>query len=199
MPHRALSAPFPLRTLDLQARVDALTGQPVPTAALGALHKGQGGEAGSDPVAGAAGTASCWEWDKTVDVQVTAAGTWNAVAFWFDAELGPGGSAGGEGESGMGASTGGGGGSGGVVVLSSYAQGRAGVAGAPSWEQALQYVDPVNVSQVRACACTARIGTVGGHGQAAAGLWLGAFHQASSCGQVCRARPRLTVAACSTH
>ncbi len=143
VPHRVLSAPFPLQTLDLQARVDALTGQHAMSARGASAPQAEGveGEVPSAP--------SPWEWDDTLEVQVTAEGVWNAIAFWFDAEL-SGGSSGGAGAAAEVPGDG-------AVVVSSYAQGRAGVAGCSSWEQAVQYVDAASVAKVRVFASSLRV------------------------------------------
>ena len=67
MHHRRLSAPFLVRTLDLQTRVAA------------AQRKVPADEA----TASAAASQHGWELDIHLAVPVTADGKWNAVAFWF--------------------------------------------------------------------------------------------------------------------
>ena len=74
IPHRALSAPFAVQRLDLQARLDAA----------------QGRQADGPAAAEERGSSSPWELDASLTVPVTADGHWNAVAFWFAAETAPG-------------------------------------------------------------------------------------------------------------
>ncbi|GAB4824134.1 hypothetical protein N2152v2_011180 [Parachlorella kessleri] len=175
VPHRVLSAPFALHTLDLQARVDALTNSSASTSTCDAPKPEGGRDSGSGDSKGGSDSGSggsskrqaeaTWEWDQILEVPVTREGTFNAVAFWFDAQLlpkqqaaaEPGGSGSAESSNetsswANGGSTWGGGGSGGssggeAVVVSSFGQGRAGGVAASSWEQAVQYVDSVAVSK----------------------------------------------------
>ena len=133
----------------LQARVDALTGA-APAAAKAAAT--DCGEAAEDSEGRE--QQQSWEWDETLEVEVTAAGTWNAVAFWFDAELSPAAPGAGSGsgssqqeDSSSGSTSGGVDPPSRILVVSNYAQGRAGVAAARSWDQAVQYVDASQVAK----------------------------------------------------
>ena len=62
MPHKRLSNAFTAIDLDLQQRVDSLSG--------GGLEDG-------------ALLEILWESDRTLKVQATCSGRWNAVVFWF--------------------------------------------------------------------------------------------------------------------
>lgn len=61
MPHRQLSAPVEVLSLDLQRRVDSV---------VGLLD---------------AETAPGWEHDETLQIPIADDGVWNGVAFWFEA------------------------------------------------------------------------------------------------------------------
>lgn len=93
LPYRLLSAPFAVHTLDLQARLEARQRQGQPKAAgisAGAdQSSGSTGSAGEDTPAAKSGD---WEFDDTLEVELTAGGRWNAIAFWFDLHSGAGGS-----------------------------------------------------------------------------------------------------------
>ena len=65
LPQRRLSAPFHVHTLDLQSRLDARM-ETVST------------------FAGGSGGSSTWEFDQTLEIQASADGQWNAIAFWFE-------------------------------------------------------------------------------------------------------------------
>jgi predicted RNA methylase len=133
-PHRAVSAPFRARRLDLQARVAAVQ--------AAWARRRQGGDAEDDD-AGAVGGSNgeLWEYDEEVEVPITAAGRWNAVAFWFDLQMAaPGNDADGADEARAW----------GAADVTSYA-GAVAPDGAPppessSWGQAVQYMDGVDVA-----------------------------------------------------
>ena len=115
VPHRVLSAPFSVAAIDLQARADALT---------------TAGRRGAPPAPSPLGPGE-WEEDFEVEVEVTAPGGWNCVAFWFELDLG-----------------------GGVTVASwagpsAAAAGAGGAAVAASWGQAVQYIDEIQVEKGR--------------------------------------------------
>eukprot|EP00887_Chlorella_sp_A99_P004798 scaffold4.g4798.t1 len=126
--HRVLSPPFAVHRLDLQARAAA--------AAAAAVRRRGGEEQGEqegEEGPGDNGASGAWEHDAVLEIPITAAGCWNAVAFWFEASLDS------------------------STVLTSYAGGRAlpgwscGGAGAQpiaadSWGQALQFLDGVEVA-----------------------------------------------------
>ena len=147
MPHRRLSAPFEVHSLDLQARLDDAQGRP------SSPSHGSGGGGGCDGSSNsnssmdgeqdrAARMEAVWELDASMEVPVTADGQWNAIAFWFEVQADAGGSA----------------------IVSSWCAGSSGEAshgrdysssGAPpsgpaagrSWDQAVQYVDSQAVSR----------------------------------------------------
>lgn len=91
---KPLSDPFHVTTLDLQSRLQSPTQVP----------KSKGG----------------WEEDFEVEVVITEAGWWNAVAFWFELDLD---------------------GNQGIVQLSTYSASHS-----RSWGQAMQYIDGREVS-----------------------------------------------------
>ncbi|KFM25022.1 Protein arginine N-methyltransferase 7 [Auxenochlorella protothecoides] len=72
LPHRQLSAPFLVDTLDLQARARAAA----------AAHR-------CPPQPPAANRSAAWELDVELSVPTTGDGRLTAVAFWWDAELAP--------------------------------------------------------------------------------------------------------------
>lgn len=148
MPHRRLSAPFQVHSLDLQARLDAKQGKlSSPSHGSGS---GSGGDHGGSSSScstdseqdSAARIEAVWELDASLEVPVTADGQWNAIAFWFEVQADAGGSA----------------------LVSSWCEGSSDEAshgrddsssGAPpsgpaagrSWDQAVQYVDSQAVSR----------------------------------------------------
>ncbi|KAK9803026.1 hypothetical protein WJX72_005333 [[Myrmecia] bisecta] len=138
MPHRRLSALFAVACLDLQARVDSLSGGGAP--ALPHIT---------------------WEADEQLEVAVTADGIWNGVAFWFEMSTYD------------------------HLQFTTWA-GAASMPGtpsapsalplAPSWQQALQYIDGVKVQQGSVASVRVRQD-------------MGQFHFAS---QPQQARPRHT-------
>ena len=144
MPHRRLSAPFPVHSLDLQARLAAKQGKlnsPSPGSS-----DGRGGDSSSGSKDGAqdspARGEAVWELDASLEVQVTADGQWNAIAFWFEVQADAGGSAvvssWGAGSSREASNSGED--SSGAAPPSRPAAGR-------SWDQAVQYVDGQAVSR----------------------------------------------------
>lgn len=105
VPHRRLSEPFDVLTLDLQARVDALTArgsQVSHSTSHTAEHSTSGprgkGSSGSSIHSSAvaklgAGTAvleAAWETDDTLFIPAIADGICNAVVFWNEADMGAG-------------------------------------------------------------------------------------------------------------
>lgn len=151
MPHRRLSAPFAVHCLDLQARVDAALARQAAAANSNsdsaAASGSQGAEAAEEansPPSSASGSRNeseeeaAWEHDAWLDVPVTAAGHWNAVAFWFEVHAGGGAAVTSWGEGrGSEASSGDGGE---AAAGEAAAEGRT-PAAAPSWGQAVQYLD----------------------------------------------------------
>lgn len=138
MPHRRLSAPFAVHSLDLQARVDAALASQASDSAGSSSRKpaadasdSEEGDGSAASAPSAAGSEAAWELDTCLDVPVTADGQWNAVAFWFEVQAGPGSNA----------------------VVTSW--GDAGVeddrgiasTAASSWDQAVQYLDTQAVNR----------------------------------------------------
>jgi hypothetical protein len=83
MPHRRLSAPFPLHTLDLQARLASCQRQ-----CQDQDSSGSSSSSSADTHGDRAAATAVWEYDATLEVPVTASGRWNAVAFWFQVHSG---------------------------------------------------------------------------------------------------------------
>lgn len=144
MPHRRLSAPFAVHSLDLQSRLAARQGKLSSPSAGGS--DGPGGDSTSGSKDGRqdspARREAVWELDASLEVQVTADGQWNAIAFWFEVQADAGGSA-------VVSSWGAGSshevdssddGSSGAATPSTPAAGR-------SWDQAVQYVDGQTVTR----------------------------------------------------
>lgn len=75
LPHRTLSKPFLAHTLDLQARVDRVQ------------RRAQVGGEGLREDGRDAESDGTWEADFEIEVEATATGKWNAVAFWFEMDL----------------------------------------------------------------------------------------------------------------
>lgn len=150
MPHRRLSAPFPVRCLDLQARVDAVLARQAAAShsSGGAATTGDSQDEASQepnsPPSSASGSSgggeedAAWEHDAWLEVPVTAGGHWNAVAFWFDVHAGGGAvvTSWGEGR-GSGAPSG----YDGEAVTSGAAGQDEAPAEGSSWGQAVQYLD----------------------------------------------------------
>lgn len=139
MPHRRLSAPFPVHCLELQARLDAALARQAGQAGSGSAPEPEDGSEDEADAGGGggssspAGTEPAWELDTQLEVPVTADGQWNAVAFWFDVHAGHGSGA----------------------VVTSWGAGSAAAAAdgeasrpaaAHSWDQAVQYVDSLAVA-----------------------------------------------------
>lgn len=171
LPHRRLSAPFPVRCLDLQARLDAALARraaklgtagadasagagsaSVPASAAGsedgAEHDGDGGDDGTSGSGGAAAAEPDWELDSELEVPVTADGQWNAVAFWFELHAGHGSGAvvtsWGDGRGADGAAAAAAGADEGDEAAGGGTDAAASeqpAAAASSWDQAVQYVD----------------------------------------------------------
>ena len=136
VPHRQLSAPFAVCSLDLQARVAAAQAAAAAAAGGSASQSGdqqqQQQQQEEQPEQHGEGPSSpAWELEVELEVPVTAGGNWNAVAFWFDLHMGEDGAAG-------------------PAVLTSYGPGSpAADAVGESWGQAVQYVDGTAVAAVR--------------------------------------------------
>lgn len=93
LPYRLMSAPFAVHTLDLQARVEARQSQGQPKAAGSSAGANQSSSStGSAEEDNPAAKSDDWEFDDTLEVELTAGGRWNAIAFWFDLHSGAGGS-----------------------------------------------------------------------------------------------------------
>jgi type II protein arginine methyltransferase len=99
LPHRPLSAPFDVCALDLEARAarafDAAAERRAARAAAAAAEDVEGGAEGAAAAADGSDADDAeadagWEEDLELEIPVTAAGRWNAVAFWFDLDLGGG-------------------------------------------------------------------------------------------------------------
>lgn len=154
MPHRRLSQPFLAHTLDLQQRLAAVAAYGDAAAAdataageaSAACPSGRAADAGSRQLApfdAKLRHAAEWQHDETLDIHIEAGGYWNAVAFWFDLDMGAGSG----------------------VTLSSWrgpeaAQGAAADCDAAgdgnrsvgaSWQQSVQYLDGMTVQQVGSC------------------------------------------------
>lgn len=92
LPHRALSKPFVAHTIDLQARVTAVqkaasTATEMANGATPPIEGAPTGQQASEKAQGGEG-GSCWEADLELEVDIVADGRWNAVAFWFELDLG---------------------------------------------------------------------------------------------------------------
>ena len=151
LPHRRLSAPFLALQLDLQARVDAVAGKsgggadsPAGNSCGAVASDGRSALLASPAckqltACGADRRAASWETDETLTITMTESGRWNAVAFWFCLDMGSG-----SGGDSFGADS--------RVYLSSWhCEGSCQPASAvgTSWQQSVQYIDPVPVQQVR--------------------------------------------------
>lgn len=115
--HRVLSAPFPVHLLDLQGRVDSITGQQGGATAQGRPNS-------EDSKERSCGASGIWEHDTVLDVPVTAGGHWNAVAFWFEARID--------------STT--------MVSSYCHGSPPGSLPAASSWEQAVQYLDGTSVA-----------------------------------------------------
>ena len=112
LPHKALSEPFTVQIIDLQARVAAVqekcAQERLKTASKGdtsAEEKGEGEESEKNEeekqseapkttkpaVSGALPKESkaAWEADFQIEVEATSSGKWNAIAVWFELEFQP--------------------------------------------------------------------------------------------------------------
>ena len=151
MPHRRLSAPFAVHCLDLQARVDAALARQAAAANSNsdsaAASGSQGAEAteeASSPPSSASDSRNgseeeaSWEHDAWLDIPVTAAGHWNAVAFWFEVHAGGGAAvtSWGEGRGSEAARA-----DDGEAAAGEAAKAGGAPAAATSWGQAVQYLD----------------------------------------------------------
>lgn len=147
MPHRRLSAAFPLHTLDLQARLDAALARQRQAAEPSDGSSSQSGDENEDGLPEGGGSSAgqaAWEHDAILEVPVTADGQWNAVAVWFEACAGPGGdarvSSWGDAPA-VGASS-----SAEGAGKASEAEAASPAPAASSWDQAVHYVDCQAVS-----------------------------------------------------
>jgi hypothetical protein len=144
LPHRQLSKPFRALELDLQQRANAASAAAAAAGGLDAatassvLVEARSGRAQDRacrqlaPYGAAAHRhAAAWEQDETLQVSVEAPGRWNAVAFWFQLDMGPGAP-----PIGSWQTAAGGGGS------AAHAVGT-------SWQQSVQYLDGRTVEAVR--------------------------------------------------
>lgn len=144
MPHKRLSQPFLAFDLDLQKRAAAAaaTGSsPAAGTPANAATSGAGATVGRAQDAGCTQLtpfgdnkhriAADWEHDETLHIKVKADGRWNAVAFWFELDMGCGSTS---------------------RIASWQAGGSAGGSAAAvgtSWQQSVQYLDGMTVQQVR--------------------------------------------------
>lgn len=144
LPHRQLSKPFRALELDLQQRANAASaaaaaadGLDTCAASSGfvdAMH-GRAQDRACRQLAPYGGAAHCnaasWEQDETLQVSIEAPGRWNAVAFWFQLDMGPGAPAVGSWQT--------------VVGGGGSAEPAVGT----SWQQSVQYLDGRAVEAVR--------------------------------------------------
>jgi hypothetical protein len=144
VPHRQLSKPFRALELDLQQRVNAASAA---AAAAGSLDTATASTVFVEARSGRAQDRACrqlarygaaahrhaaaWEQDDMLQVSIEAQGRWNAVAFWFQLDMGPGAPQIGSWQT---ASDGG---------------GSAEPAVGTSWQQSVQYLDGRTVEVVR--------------------------------------------------
>ena len=143
MPHRQLSQPFRALELDLQQRANAATaaaatadGVDMCTASSGFADATSGRAQDRAcrqlaPYGTAHRHAAAWEQDETLQVSIEAPGRWNAVAFWFQLDMGPGAPGIGSWQTAVGSG------------------GSAARAVGSSWQQSVQYLDGRTVEVVR--------------------------------------------------
>jgi predicted RNA methylase len=91
-PHRVLSAPFEVTDLNLTQRLRAAATKAAEEAEEkgGSENSGNNKSSSSGGGGGSGGGAADWEQDVTLTIPATAEGAWNAIAFWFEADMGGG-------------------------------------------------------------------------------------------------------------
>lgn len=153
LPHKQLSEPFLALEVDLQQRVAMAAAADGSDVAIAAGSRQQPSSTSVDATQGRAQDAACrqlapygdvkqrnaatWEQDETLHITVTEPGRWNAVAYWFQLDMGCG-------RPGVASWQANAGSSGGDV-----GSGQASSAVGTSWRQSVQYLDGMTVNQVR--------------------------------------------------